>query len=882
MRIRDLLARRRREEDLQAEIAGHLAMATHDRVTDGQDPRAAHFAARKEFGNVTLTREATRLSWGGRWIEGAFELVRDGRYAMRRLGRSPGYTLVVILVLALGIGTNIVAFGLFKALALKPLAGVVDAVELHFIGGVSSSGLRGGISYPDFKYLRQHNQSYSYVAGSSWQPFSMGEGARSERVWGELVTGHYFQLLGVQPQLGRLLEPSDEVAPGRHPVAVITDALWARMFGRDPAVIGRRVPVNGYPLTIVGVTPPDFRGSLVGIENGVFIPLMMHPQLSSYSILDNPNASFLAGFGRPRPGIGLDAAQAESVVLAARLESRQPRPEMEQRLDVMPLWQSWYGAQTYMLPAVLVMGAMGTLLLVVVCANVAGLVSVRAVGRRAEVATRLALGASRVRIMRLLFIESLVLALAGATLGLLVPPMLEPFVGAAQASVPMPLFLNVEPDWTIVTFALALAGLTAVLFGIAPTLTGTRIDLAMVMKDGLSPRAAPRSRMRTALVVAQVAVSLVLIVGTGLMIRTLDAARRVDVGFDAANVTALSIDLNPNTYDDARGRRFYQDVLDALGGDHAIDSVSVSRLLPLMVVDNISTETFDVEGYPRRKDEDLTFGTNVVGPDYFNTLRIPLSAGREFERRDDTTAPLVVMVNETFAQRFWGSAAAAIGKRIQGGGDGWLSIVGVARDIKYARVDENPRPYVYFPSTQRYSTEMAIHARARGADPRLLDRVKGHLKALDPDVPILAARMLEEQTRFAVSIYDLVARMLGIFGAVAIALAALGIYGLIAYTVKESAHEIGVRTAVGASRGAILRRFLTRGVTLGVVGVLVGVLVALSVTRLMGTMLFGVAATDVASFAGASLLVLTTALLASLVPAWRGSRVDPIVALRHH
>jgi predicted permease len=579
-------------------------------------------------------------------------------------------------------------------------------------------------------------------------------------------------------------------------------------------------------------------------------------------------------------GMTRDRADALATRLSAELANEYPNDTIGQRAMLVPIWEWPYGAQTYMLPATALIGATAALLLVVVCANVAGLVLVRSVGRRGEIVARLALGAGRGRILRQLTLESLVPAVPGALAGLQLPRVAEPFIGAAASNAPLPLYFNVYTDGYVIGFAVALTCVAALAYGLGPALRLSRVDLASVLKDDLSPRGVPKVRVRTTLVVAQIATSLVLLVGTGLVLRTLDAARRADTGFDADRVTWASFDVRAGGHTERSGRQVYRQLLETIRAEPGVDAASLASYLPLTLIDWSSSD-FQPEGYERRRDEDLSFAVNTVGPEYFRTMRIELAAGREFEWRDDEDHERTVIVNETLARRFWGSADAAIGKRLEGRGSRH-TVVGVVHDIKYARLDEQPRPYVYLPFTQAYSPNMTLQVRASAASPDVLERIRDHARQVDPNLPVLASGAMGDQRRFAVSIYETSARVLALIGLAAAGLAGIGVYGLVAYTVKQRTHEIGIRTAVGATPGRIARQFLTRGAALGIVGVALGVIGALALTRLMSDVLYGVAATDLVSFAAAASSVLGVALIASLIPAWRAARVDPIAALRHH
>jgi predicted permease len=661
---------------------------------------------------------------------------------------------------------------------------------------------------------------------------------------------------------------------------VISDGLWRRSFGADRLVIGTTVRINAHPMTVIGVTPPRFRGAVVGLATDVFVPITMQPRLIGHDSLDARDNRWVHAFLRPPDGMTRAQIEARASGVSRRLLEQHPRDSLADRAFIVSLWRWPYGAQSLMLPAVGLLGAMAALLLVVVAANAAGLVLVRGLARRGETAARLAVGASRARIVRQLVIESLVLTIPAAVIGFFLPGFGEPFLGAAAGNVSFPLAFNTAPDRFIVGFTVLVAFVTAFIYGLVPAVRLSRVDVASILKDDLSPRGSSTSRFRTALVVAQVAGALVLLVGTALILRTFESAQHADAGFDPHQVTWASFDTLAGGHDEASGRLVYRRLLDASRAESGVTAASVATFLPLNLID-MSSRDAQPEGYERRPDEDISPPVNIVSEDYFRTMGIPMAAGREFEAHDADAAEPPLIVNETFARRFWGSAEAAIGKHVGTSGQ-QATVVGVARDVKYARLDEQARPYMYLPFSHFYSNSMTLQVRSDADTAAVLERIRAHARALDAGMPILASGVMADQIRSASSLYETLARILGVVGVMAAALAALGVYGLVAYTVRQSAHEIGIRTAVGATRTMIVRQFLARGVALAAIGIAVGVLASLMLGRLMADLLYGVAATDVTSFAGASALVLGATIAASFIPAWRGSRVDPVVALRQH
>jgi len=747
------------------------------------------------------------------------------------------------------------------------------------------------VSYPDYQYLRDHDRAFSGLFGSSVAAVNLGKGRSARQVWGEIVTGNYFQILGVRAARGRTLLPSDEIAPGRHPVIVLSDGLWRRDFAADPNIVGKTVEINNYPLTVVGVADPTFHGTTVVYDVEVYVPVMMAPQLgftfgsretTPAGILADRRASFFFPHGYLRPGTTLANAAAQADALWATLSRDRPLTDPADRLRVVPFWHTPGGAPSILLPTLGVLSAMGLLVLMIACANIAGLVLVRALSRRGEIAVRLALGATRTRIVRLLIVENLVLAVPGAILGVVLARYAIPvLVGYAESlAAPQRVFFNIGVDGLVIAFAALVACASALAFGFLPALQSTRVDLVSVINEDASPRGASRGRLRAGLVVAQVAVSLLLLVGAGLATRSVEAARRANPGFDANHVTAVAVDVKQNAYDESRGRVFYRKLLDAARADAGIESATLAAYTPLAFLD-MPARRVAIEGYEPRRAEDLSFMSNTVGSDYFRTLRIPLVAGRAFEDSDDETAAQVAVVNNTLAQRFWGGAVNAIGKRVRVADGDWRTVIGVAADVKYVRINESPRPYIYLPFLQAYRSNMILHTRSSAPVDTLVDQARARVAALDADLPILFARPLAGGIRGALILFDLTATMLFVFGVAGMALAAMGTYGLVSYLVKQSTHEIGIRMALGATGQSIVLAFLTRGLTLGAMGAALGIVAALGLGKLLSSMLYGVSATDAVSFARALVIVLGGVIAATIVPAWRAARTNPLSALRH-
>jgi predicted permease len=850
-----------------------------ERLAAGEQPEAAHAGALKEFGNVTLTHEAVRHVWRGALGDWLVDFCQDIRYTGRSLRRNPGYVVVVTMVLALGVGASAAVFSLFNAAFLIPLPGVDDPGRLAVVLGRTTDGRIVTVSYPDYQDIRDRSASFSALAAASPTPFSLGLGANAERVWGEFVSGNYFSALQVTAQLGRTLSPSDE-DPSADAVAVISEGLWRRAFNADSGVVGATVLISSQPVTIVGVAEPGFRGSMVSVVYDLFLPLTLQPRFGGESMLEARGSRWLLLTGRLAHGVAIDTAAAEMKVLGDHISAMDPRPDLRERVAAFPLWRSPFGAQSFLRPIVAALGVASVLVLVIACTNLATLVLARAVTRRREIALRLALGANRIRIVRLLLLENLLLAVPAAVLGLAVAT--RDFGGGSRSTATVaPAQLDPSLDVWVIGFGLLVACLSAVLCGFLPALRASRVSIASILKEAGTGQPA-RSPLRAALVVVQVAASFVLLTGAGLTHRAVQAARSADIGFDPSDTVSVSMDLEPGGYDRARGLVFYARLLEQLRTAAGVNDAAAAAFVPLRMIEG-SSRLVATDGYVPRTDEDMSFAHNTVSPEYFRTLRIEVIEGREFDGGDRADTQQVVIVNETIARRFWQTPQNAIGKRLRVGigDDKWRTVVGVVRDIKYLTLNEPPTPYFYLPLAQDYRSEMTVHVRGTVGTQPLIDLVRNEVRGLDQHLPVYDTHTLTEQARVGVMLYETVATVLAAFGMMALGLAAVGIYGLVSYTVKQRAHEIGIRVALGASQADVVRRFLWTGLQLGTVGAGIGLIVFLGVSRLMVPLLYGVEASDPVAFSAAFAIVLALTLLASVIPAWRAARTEPLSVLHH-
>jgi len=814
--------------------------------------------------------------------------LRDLRYAARVLLRSPGFTLAAVLTIALGIGANTTIFSLVNAVLLRPPPHVREPDRLVSIYTSDYSGPRlGASSYPDYLEIQALDDVFDGVMAYVPRPLSLNDGTGSEVVLGEVVTGNYFDVLGIQAARGRTFLPEEFATRGTHPVAVISHRLWQSRFGGDPQVVGGTVRLNGYPFTVIGVAPAGFHGSLRGLRTDVWVTLMMHSQLGPGGLdIDHRGDRGLLVTARLSPGVTLEQARARLDLLALALHAAYPEMWTDIR-DRGRLLTAIPERDGRIHPAVRgpVVGLVGllmalvTLVLLIGCANVANLLLARAAGRRREVAARLALGAGRGRLVRQLLTESLLLATLGGVAGIVLALWATDLLMRFEPPLPVPLDLDLSIDRTVLGFSLAVTVLTGIVFGLVPALRATRLDLVSALKNAEPAASLGRRRitLRGTLVVAQVAASVVLLVIAGLFIRGLQHAHMGDPGFDTSNMLLLDLPLSIQGYDEARARDFYDQLTTRLEALPGVRAVTLGDMVPLGL--GRQRRSIAVEGYEPRPGEDMEFDFNIVGARYFETMGIPLVRGRGFTAEDRAGSPPVVVVNEAFARRFW-PGEDALGKRIRYSRDQFAEIVGIARTGKYLSLTEDPLPYVWIPFAQHYKADMTVHVRTAGDPLELAAAVRAQVRALDADLPITGLKALEEHFGLALLPQRVGASLLGLFGVLGLLLAAVGLYGVVAYGVGQRTREIGIRIALGARTDDVTRLVVRQGAALGATGLAIGVALAAGAAHLITSLLYGVSPLDPVTFAAVALVLGGTVLTASWLPARRAARVDPMAALR--
>jgi macrolide transport system ATP-binding/permease protein len=809
-------------------------------------------------------------------------LFQDLRYGIRMLAKAPGFTAVAVLTLALGIGGNATVFSWIRSVLLSPLPGVADAGSLVAVETVMPNGEYHTSSYPDYKDYRDRNHVFSALIGFELAgvDMSLRNDAPPERVWGIIATENYFDVVGVRAAMGRTFHPEPNQALNSNPYIVLGHSLWTRRFGSDPNVVGRTVHLNGHPFTVIGVAPRNFYGTIVGINADYFVPMMMQPQVLPGEDIEERWPTFVHIMGRLKPGVTIAQAQAEMKTLAADFQKEYPLAEKHVGIFVTPVWGAHYGVQDFLRSVLGFLMVVAALVLLIACVNVANLLLARATSREREIAIRAALGASRRRLLRQLLIESLLLAAAGGVGGIFLAIWGVNLLSAFLPPMHLPVGLSLGVDGPVLVFTLLLSIATGVIFGLAPAWRGSRGDLNQSLKEGGrgSGPGAGSHRLRDLLVVSEIALATVLLVGAGLLVRSLRNAESAGPGFNASHVALAAFDLRASGYSGELARDFYDRLMQRIGAVPGVESVSLERYVPLWFTGR-SYQGTQVEGYTPEPGEDMGIDTNMVGPGYFHTLEIPMVAGRDFTEQDRAGAPLVVIVNQTMANHFW-PGKDATGHRLKMRGE-WRTVIGVARDIKYHRMNEEPRPFLYSPALQVDGTDANILVRSAMPTAAVVAAVRAVAKSLDPKVQPLETDDLDQLLHVSLFANRIAASLASVLGMLGMLLASLGIFGVLSYSVSQRFREIGIRMALGAQTRDVLRLVIGHGLRLAVTGAALGAVASVGITRWMGSLLFGVGALDPTSFAVAVVVVTVAAGLAACIPARRALCVDPMVALRY-
>ncbi len=835
-------------------------------------------------------------------------IVSDLKYAWRGLRKTPVFTAVAIFSIALGIGANTAIFTLVDQVLLRllPVKNPQELVSLTSRGAHYGNS-RGSnvLSYPMYEDFRDRNQVFSGTFCRNARSAHISFGDRTERVTSELVSGSYFSVLGVTAARGRLIAPEDDERPGGHPVVVLSHSYWDARFGADPAIVGSTVRVNGHAFTVIGVAQDGFDGIDIGEASQVYVPMMMQQQMTQWNGLDDRRSRWVNVFGRLKPGISAEQAKAglqplfhailtEEVKDAAfaRASSDATERFLQMTIDVLPGSQGRSSRRSQLQQPLWVLMAIVGGVLLIACANVANLLLARGMARQREMALRLALGATRRRVMSQLLVEGLLLALLGAAVGLVLATVGARALLGFFATGEERILITATPDVRILAFTLAVSIVTGVLFSLAPAIQSTRPALAPTLKDHAgSVLGGGHVRLRKGLVVVQIALSLLLLIGAGLFLRSLHALSTLNPGFRVDNVLAFGLDPMLNGYDQARTRQFYRDLFERLRRTPGITSAAFT-VIPVLEGSEWDARV-TVEGYQPKSGENMNPYVNAISPGYFATMKIPMIAGRDFDERDERTTPVerggpppfrVAIVNESFAKKHFGSSSA-LGRHFGFGGDPGtptsIEIVGVVRDSKYADMREEPVPQLFVPYLENEPTWIAAYVRTSQAPEAMSDVIRRTVQSLDSSLPLIDLRTLERQVERSLVNERLVASLSSVFSLLATLLAMIGLYGVMAYTVTRRTREIGIRMALGAVGRNVVWLILREVVVLVSIGLALGLPAAWALGRIVKAQLYGITTQDPVTIATAIIGLILVAGIAALVPARRAAQIAPTRALRY-
>ncbi len=808
----------------------------------------------------------------------------DLRYAFRTLRKSPVFSLVTILVVSLGTGAVTTIFSATNAMLLRPLPGAANASQLFSIDRKKKNSTEGmSASYRYYKEIRDKSTSFDGVAAWSEIPLTVSVGGTGTLAYGNVVTGNYFSVLGVHPELGRFFAPDEDRTPLTNPVMVISDGFWRTTFGGDSAVIGRAVQVNGHPFTIIGVVPPAFRSIFIPLKSDAWVPVMMEPQLRPGSDLNDPAAITYRMFARLKQGATQQSASQEATALATAWVASGVEPMTWSRnytdSRLVPLSGLPEDATKAIVGFFFLLLGASALVLLIASVNVAAMLSARAVARRREMAVRAALGARRARLVRQLLTESLLLFVLGSLGGIAIA------VAATRALQRLPLpdeiSLDLAPDYRVIGFAMLISLATGVVFGLAPALQAARTDIAKRIRDDSPSGGVRRTKMASALVVGQLALSLVLLVAAGLFLRALQRGNRIDPGFDSTGVSIATLNTESWGYDSAKGRTFYRELRTRLEAVPGVSAVSFTNDAPLTAQNHGAWVRADyaLSASPGGAgDSRVRAGVANVDADYFAALRMPIVRGEPIRRTDDERSGLVAVINETFANKLW-PGAAAVGRTFIYDSSR-VTVVGVARDAKYVWLTEGPTPFAYFPVAQHWAPQEIVLVRSGMAPDRAAVAIQRVVQAIDPGLPRPVVSTLRAANSIVLLPQRVAAMVTAALGVIGLIMAAVGLYGIISYSVSRRSREIGIRVALGARQSDVLGMVVREGMRLAAMGVAIGLVLAAAATRLMASFLFNVSPLDMVTFAGMSLLFLAIAFMSSYLPARRAAASDPLTALR--
>ena len=873
LRLRALFRKDRAELDLSDEIQFHLQNQIDEFVAQGMDPQKARGAARQSMGGVEQVKEECRDMRRTNLIE---NFLQDVRFGFRMLRRSPGFTVLTILCLTLGIGANAAVFSWVEGILLRPYPLVSHQERLVSLTGTVRDE-KAETSWPDILDVQRSCTLCETLFVSKITGATLSIGERAEVMTGSIVSANYFDAIGVHPILGRGFEPGEDTGRNAHPLVVISYHLWQTRFKGDPEIIGKTQRLNNVVHAIIGVAPEAFYGTFVGRSMEYWVPASMLEVFDGGDKLEDRGARWTEAYVRLKPDVTRNQAQQEISAIAARLEAEYPATNRGRGIKVWPLWQTPFNHAGHLLPTFEIMVVVTMFVLLIVCANVGNLLLVRSFARGHEMTVRLALGAGRARLLRQLVTEGLLLSTCGAAGGMLVAywcrhALVLLFPGDVM-------YLPGQIDGRVLGLSAAICLLVTLAVGLVPAFQTRHLALADTLKTGVSTVQGARGGawFRSSLVILQVTLSFILLVGGALLMQSLRKVRTTDPGFTTTRVFDTWIPFVAAGYDAQRAKTFQDELIQRVRALPGVEAAAYARAVPLGY-GSFSSTPIAIDGYEPPPNEQPTAEFNEVSPDYFATLGIPLITGREFTRADDENAARVAIVNQTMIARYW-RGQNPTGQRLQVKGN-WVQVVGVVKDSKYYSMDEAPRPFFYVPLRQYFSIEPDIHIRTTQPLQTVQTALIREVRALDPNLAVSEMITLQEQVDRSTS-HELVAvALVALFGGLALLLASIGLYGVMSCTVSQSTRELGLRMALGAGTSNVLRLVLLRGLLLTTTGIIIGTVLALLLTRLLGNLLYQVSPQDPLAFAAAFAVMTLASVAACFLPAWRATRIDPIQALR--
>jgi predicted permease len=866
------------EDDMDAELRSHLEMAVELNLRKGMTAGDARREALRAFGGIDQIKEICRDQRGLPVVETALQ---DLRFGFRMLRRSPGFSTLAILCLTLGIGANAAVFSWIEGILLRPFPAVAHQDRLMAVAGTNRAAFDlDNVSWPDFVDFQRSCTLFDSFIVDRIMGTTLSIGDRAERATGSVVSANYFEALGVHPILGRGFEPAEDVGRNAHPVTVISYQMWKERFQGDPGIIGKTQMLNGMQHTIIGVAPEGFYGTFVGWAMQFWVPTSMQERFDPPGYkLEDRGARWIEGFVQLKPGVTPRQAQAEISAVAKRLETDYPATNRGRGIKLFPLWQTPFNNAGALLPMLKIALAVASFVLLIACANVSNLLLVKAFGRRHEMTVRLAVGAGRGRLLKQLLTEGLILSTLATAGGLLVANwcrnllvlLLSPRGGVAM-------HLPGETDWRVLVLSAGVCVISTLVFGLVPAFQTNKIDLTSALKAESTGvmGGGGRALARSSLVLVQVSLSFVLLVGAGLLLQSLRGVTNTSPGFSTQGVLASWVDLVSAGYDAQRARDFKDELVDRLQALPGVESAAFARIVPFSYR-SYSSAPIVVDGYEAAPDELPTVEYNEVGPAYLATMGIPLVSGREFTRADDERAPMVAVVNDVMAAQYW-RGQDPVGSRLQVKGR-WMQVVGVATLSKYRNLTETPKPFFYVPMRQN-STGQGLLVRTSQGPGTMARALVREVHALDANLAPGEVITMQEQVDRTTAVQRVAVTMLGVFGGLALLLAAIGLYGVMSYAVSQRTRELGLRMALGAGTSDLLRLVMSQGFALTAAGVVLGGAGALGLTRLMGELLYKVSPRDPLAFGSAFAVMIVASLAACLLPAWRATRTDPVRALR--